>query len=482
MATEIQQFTADGIITEFSFTFEVAKGGLVNVYNTLSGNTASEEEDIVSTSDYSLVYTSTTDDVTTGKVVFNTAPSSGNIITITPVLYANTGIDFTSQSQLTSGNLNLAFARNVQPLNYNFGLYDSRVVRYNINVNQSDISGYSTLLPALDDGAFWRRSGKSMIAQGYSDFVTEVTDSITAFKNEQEQVTISNQSGTTFSLSGFTSGDISQNTLDVYKNGLKLSIDGDYVVDSANSTITFTTALVTSDVVYVVKPFIRESNTFMDREGDNALITDDTLLAAKDLSNVSSASETIEGKISLATETELTNETNDSKAITPLKLGNKLREILSSVLTPVGEIVYFYGDVAPDNYLPIDGTHWSKTTYSELWDAIEGKTNVSSDTNDFWIENAESHFIRGASSNNILGSKQEDAIRNITGSFNAAMRASAYATGAFELGSNEGAGISGSAGNQYIRTFDASRVVPTANENRPINISYLICIKYTLGL
>lgn len=82
-----------------------------------------------------------------------------------------------------------------------------------------------------------------------------------------------------------------------------------------------------------------------------------------------------------------------------------------------------------------------------------------------------------------LGAMQGDAIRNITGSIRAIFTTdSRSADSAFYLSSDVSMGVNNS-GDQSDRnvayTFDASRVVPTANENRPINkaVRYLIKAK-----
>ena len=90
-------------------------------------------------------------------------------------------------------------------------------------------------------------------------------------------------------------------------------------------------------------------------------------------------------------------------------------------------------------------------------------------------------FLRGHGGNSsALGIQQSDAIRNITGTLanvQESQQRSAYATGAFRLTTPMTQGhpyytVNGS----YGCDFDASRVVPTANENRPVNqaVRYLI--------
>lgn len=80
-----------------------------------------------------------------------------------------------------------------------------------------------------------------------------------------------------------------------------------------------------------------------------------------------------------------------------------------------------------------------------------------------------------------VGVKQGDAIRNITGNFTALhqMNADIRATGAFTY-QNQNFGEDGgrnSAQETPLYTFDASRVVPTANENRPVNATVRFLIK-----
>ena len=78
-----------------------------------------------------------------------------------------------------------------------------------------------------------------------------------------------------------------------------------------------------------------------------------------------------------------------------------------------------------------------------------------------------------------LGELQGDAIRNITGNFNATDNNSwnINANGVF-YGQTIGAGDQGGEAGEYKKYyFDTSRVVPTAEENRPINKAVRYFIK-----
>jgi hypothetical protein len=102
------------------------------------------------------------------------------------------------------------------------------------------------------------------------------------------------------------------------------------------------------------------------------------------------------------------------------------------------------------------------------------------------VPDYQGYFLRGYGGNSAwIGVAQGDAIRNITG----AMYGSTSGTvGLFDSGSgafytfNSGRQSVGSSGQWYSyvsegMVFDASLVVPTANENRPINKSVFYLIK-----
>lgn len=79
---------------------------------------------------------------------------------------------------------------------------------------------------------------------------------------------------------------------------------------------------------------------------------------------------------------------------------------------------------------------------------------------------------RGADSGRALLSAQGDAIRNITGKFNPGGNGSSGDSALFTAGPWGQASSSGAFHDSALITFDASKVVPTANENRPRNIAF----------
>ena len=78
---------------------------------------------------------------------------------------------------------------------------------------------------------------------------------------------------------------------------------------------------------------------------------------------------------------------------------------------------------------------------------------------------------KGYDPNRTLGSFQSDAIRNITGRFVQGNYGNNYTTGAFYQTNEMGGPCAHKGDPRYLGFFDASRVVPTADENRMKNIA-----------
>ncbi len=135
----------------------------------------------------------------------------------------------------------------------------------------------------------------------------------------------------------------------------------------------------------------------------------------------------------------------------------------------VGEYVWGHWTTAPKGTLACNGQSFSATQYPNLYRVL-GSANVP---------DYRGYFVRGVGGMAPpLGQKQGDAIRNITGATAGHSEPrNGFPTGAFASGANYG-GNDGGGYPLYVHSFDASRVVPTANENRPINFSALICIAH----
>lgn len=154
---------------------------------------------------------------------------------------------------------------------------------------------------------------------------------------------------------------------------------------------------------------------------------------------------------------------------------------------PSGAVMVFAMNSVPSGYLACNGTAVSRSTYAALFAAIGTTWGAGDGSTTFNLPDLRGEFVRGfdagrgADPGRAFASFQSDAIRNITGFFNkirVKLNTDYSAGGAFAGATGEVSGDAnlGSA-NTVNFDFDASRVVPTANQNRPRNIAMLYCIK-----
>lgn len=152
-----------------------------------------------------------------------------------------------------------------------------------------------------------------------------------------------------------------------------------------------------------------------------------------------------------------------------------------------------YGFFAMKNpkgrWLFCDGRELSRTDYPELFEAIGTTYGEGDGTTTFNIPDRRGYFGRcldaGAEvdyqSDREIGSKQGDAIRNITGKmYDNHLSSSNVMEGAITSTVN-GTGYNYVGDGTYFglnTDFDASRVVPTAPENVVKNIAEYVCIRY----
>ena len=113
------------------------------------------------------------------------------------------------------------------------------------------------------------------------------------------------------------------------------------------------------------------------------------------------------------------------------------------------------GMPSPDKFFSFKGYRWAEVNYDGCFFRAKGK---------------------GA--NPFNGEEQGDAIRNIAGTFGAqgSSDARAVATGAFSVAkrSHIDSGFSERSDYSVVQDFSADKVVPTANENRPRNKTFII--------
>lgn len=155
--------------------------------------------------------------------------------------------------------------------------------------------------------------------------------------------------------------------------------------------------------------------------------------------------------------------------------------------TPAGTIMYFARDWAPTGWLKANGAAVSRTAYAGLFAVLGTYYGPGDGSTTFNLPDLRGEFIRsyddrrGVDPGRWNGSWQGDAIRNITGTCSGAMGVvfDGFAGAFFDDGTRDATVATSTTKVTYNDDFcfDASRVVPTANENRPRNIALLACIK-----
>ena len=160
---------------------------------------------------------------------------------------------------------------------------------------------------------------------------------------------------------------------------------------------------------------------------------------------------------------------------------------------PSGAVMYFAMQAAPAGWLKADGSAVSRTQYPALFAAIGTTFGAGNGKTTFNLPDLRGEFVRGWDGGRAIdpgrafGSAQGDAIRNITGSIDTGINSGhqlfdeATATGALAISQRRWKAWTSDTqdgrNNPAAFDFDASRVVPTAAENRPRNIALLACIK-----
>ena len=160
---------------------------------------------------------------------------------------------------------------------------------------------------------------------------------------------------------------------------------------------------------------------------------------------------------------------------------------------PSGAVMYFAMQAAPAGWLKADGSAVSRTQYPALFAAIGTTYGAGDGRTTFNLPDLRGEFVRGwdggrnIDQGRAFGSAQGDAIRNITGSIDTGSNSGhqlfdeATVTGALAISRRQWKAWTSDTqdgrNNPAAFDFDASRVVPTAPENRPRNIALLACIK-----
>lgn len=220
------------------------------------------------------------------------------------------------------------------------------------------------------------------------------------------------------------------------------------------------------------------AQTSSTKQAVDQLLADMTDLSITDISSLSEA---------LNSKLDLSGKAADS---------NLLDGKSGDVYTPTGSIIAYAADTSPEGWLECNGATLSRNAYSKLFSVIGTVFGAGDGLTTFKLPDFRGEFLRGWShgrsvdSGRQFGSIQGDAIRNISG--HTRFGDNVNNTGAL-VHSTEGAfygnnnadfwyldynGNGNQRNNASRLLFDASRVVPVANENRPRNRAIMYCIKY----
>ena len=161
-------------------------------------------------------------------------------------------------------------------------------------------------------------------------------------------------------------------------------------------------------------------------------------------------------------------------------LKSSLLSVKANSGVPVGTVIAWPSSKNPDDGEWLECNGQSCSSYPELV-AVLGKSTVPDYRGVFlrgYGSHTSSHYGTVTHQSDALGVLQGDSIRNLTGSFGIDDRQEHDGSirGAFYLASGANTGSEGR-GSGYKVNFDASRVAPTSNENRPVNIAVRYLIK-----
>lgn len=167
-------------------------------------------------------------------------------------------------------------------------------------------------------------------------------------------------------------------------------------------------------------------------------------------------------------------------------------------VVPSGTVIAFAGATPPTGWLLCNGSTISRAAYPALFTAISVAHGSGDGSTTFHLPDYQGRFLRGVANGSandpdrasrthpvtsavvgdVVGSVQGDAIRNILGKVSSGrglVQPSPMGAFAVDGTNNTTAPNNGGAGEININ-FDASRVVPTALDNRPknANVNYII--------
>lgn len=175
--------------------------------------------------------------------------------------------------------------------------------------------------------------------------------------------------------------------------------------------------------------------------------------------------------------TDLLSAVEQAKTSAIQAIEDKTR-VIEEYKLPIGSIIAMSSDYIPAGYLLCNGSAVNRQTYSLLFAKIGTTYGEGDGTNTFNLPDLRGKFVRGLGGNSdLLGKTQGDAIRNIQGEVDICHGDNNVTNGVFRDNGRKSRGRDGNEWYSYSVIFDASTVVPTANENRPLNMAMNYLIK-----
>lgn len=175
--------------------------------------------------------------------------------------------------------------------------------------------------------------------------------------------------------------------------------------------------------------------------------------------------------------TDLLSAVEQAKTSAIQAIEDKTR-VIEEYKVPIGTIIAMSSDYIPTGYLLCNGSAVNRQTYSLLFAKIGTTYGEGDGTNTFNLPDLRGKFVRGLGGNSdLLGKTQGDAIRNITGEVDICHGDNNVTNGVFRDNGRKSRGRDGNEWYSHSVIFDASTVVPTANENRPLNMAMNYLIK-----
>lgn len=175
--------------------------------------------------------------------------------------------------------------------------------------------------------------------------------------------------------------------------------------------------------------------------------------------------------------TDLLSAVEQAKTSAIQSIEDKTR-VIEEYKVPIGTIIAMSSDYIPTGYLLCNGSAVNRQTYSLLFAKIGTTYGEGDGTNTFNLPDLRGKFVRGLGGNSdLLGKTQGDAIRNIQGEVDICHGDNNVTNGVFRDNGRKSRGRDGNEWYSYSVIFDASTVVPTANENRPLNMAMNYLIK-----